>query len=295
MVGTLKQGLLKGLRKAWRKEEDRYLRLLAYYLHCKAMFCSSHLKKIMMLIRTHFDFLQALTGHLCLFNCIVAHGCLNVVAPGSVSVLNCTFTSAFIKLTGVGFSSIASSEFTPNRVAICIEEPLFQYPVRPPPIAPEHVGGWLGMAADEKAFEAYYKNNCVKGGCAKRNIRPDLHHHNCNHVKSKNISNPILESDSEDPETGATSGGDHTFARASFRKRGLSAKCSTSSPTVSGTGSSLDSLLLDASIRTMLKNSQGVIINNVRVSNGLGGVTVYRMGQAWIENSTFHNLVYGIR
>ena len=244
-----------------------------------------------------------------MFNCIILHGCLNVVSPGSVSVLNCTFTSAFIKLIGVGFSSISSSEFTPNRVAICIEEPLFQYPVRPPPVAPEHVGGWLGMAADEKWFKTFYRENCVKGGCAKRNIKPDLNHSNCNHnIKLRNLNNNpnniLLESDSEDATTtttppvgGTSSTTTHTFARPTFMKLGSGGKDSTSSPTCGGSSNtpSIETVLLDANVHNMLKSSQGVIINNVRVSNGLGGVTVYRMGQAWIENSTFHNLVYGIR
>ena len=232
---------------------------------------------------------------------------MNVVSPGSVSVLNCTFTSAFIKLIGVGFSSISSSEFTPNRVAICIEEPLFQYPVRPPLVAPEHVGGWLGMAADQKAFKTFYKENCVKGGCAKRNIKPDLHHNNCNHnIKLRNLNNSPnnihLESDSDDAApTAAGTSLTHTFVRPSFRKRRSGAKDSTSSPTPSrgrdesSSSPSLETLLLDSNVCNMLKTSQGVIINNVRVCNGLGGVTVYRMGQVWIENSTFHNLVYGIR
>jgi len=220
---------------------------------------------------------QVFTGHLCLFNCIVNQGCVHVVSPGSITVFNCTFTSSFINLQGVGYSSITSSDFTPNRVAILIEEPLFQFPVRPS-ILPEHVGGWMA-ASNEKAFTEYY-SSCIKGGCSKRNIQPE--------VSSKSVlppsSTPVLiDSDYSDTEENNT-----TRTNDNKKKNRINSSSTNKDK-------EQDDSVLDSNTRTVLKTAQGVIINNVRISNGWGGITVCRMGQAWIENSSFHNLAYGIR
>eukprot|EP00111_Clytia_hemisphaerica_P025026 TCONS_00073696-protein len=218
--------------------------------------------------------IRALTGHLCLFNCIVTQGCISVVSPGSVTVLNCTFTSAFIKFVGVGYSSITGTDFIPNRIAICIEEPLFQYPVRPT-LTSEDVGGWI-FAANDKAFDEYYKG-CIKGGCSKRNIQPEI-----KAAPAPPILSDTEYSDSESDMVGRVGGTSNNTASTK-----ASSKDTKSQPK--------DNSILDSNTRGILKTAQGVIINNIRVSNGWGGITVYRMGQAWIENSTFHNLVYGIR
>ena len=173
-------------------------------------------------------------------------------------------------------------------MAICVEEPLFQYPIRPP-IAPEYADGWVKMLANEKAFETFYKEHCVKGGCSKRNIKPDFH-------KSSNVLNSdfLLGADSEDAILLENDRNNHTLGHGD-RQRSLTKETSLSASASGKESSTLDKTLLDAGVYNLLKTSQGVIINNIRVSNGVGGVTVYRMGQAWIENSTFHNLAYGIR
>ena len=44
----------------------------------------------------------------------------------------------------------------------------------------------------------------------------------------------------------------------------------------------------------MLKTTQGVIVQNVRICNGHGGVMICRMWKIWIEKSVFCNLSYGV-
>ena len=45
----------------------------------------------------------------------------------------------------------------------------------------------------------------------------------------------------------------------------------------------------------MLKTTPGVIVQNVRICNGHGGVMIGRIGQIWTEKSVYCNLSYSVR
>ena len=57
-----------------------------------------------------------------------------------------------------------------------------------------------------------------------------------------------------------------------------------------------DDRVLGENERHLLKATQGVIVQNVRICNGHGVVMICRMGQIWIEKPVFlYNLSYGVR
>ena len=55
-----------------------------------------------------------------------------------------------------------------------------------------------------------------------------------------------------------------------------------------------DDQVLDEDERNMLKTTQGVIIQNVRICDGHCGIMIWRMGSIWIEKSVFFNLSYDV-
>lgn len=222
--------------------------------------------------------LKVLYGHVFMFNCIVNQGYLHITAPGIVDIRSCTFTTAFVNLQGVGYSSITNCEFKPDRFAIFVEEPLFQFHLRPPRTMDE-VGGWVA-ALNEKKFDEYYCRH-IKEKCRKRNGDKEM-------KKSKSFLSCITESDL------SLSDSDASEVR-SKTKSCLSRKSRVNSLGSLKSDNGTEKETVDAQTKVLLKAIQGVVIRNIKVTGGKGGVTLCRMGQAWIENSTFSNLSYGIR
>ena len=202
-----------------------------------------------------------------------------MVAPGVVDINSSSFTTSFINLQGVSISNISNTEFKPDRFAIFVEEPLFQlHPRTTVEATMNDIGGWVA-ALNEKKFEEYYRTT-IKGGSLKRKIGSELIEKSIACLSDSDLS--LSDSDDE--------------IRAKV-KSGLSRKKSKvgSLKTDKSSRTNEEDAVLDAQAKYLLKATQGVIISNVKISNGRGGLTICRMGQAWIENSTFHNLSYGVR
>ena len=200
------------------------------------------------------------------------------VSPGIVTITGCSFTAAFINLQGIGYSSISCCEFTPNCFAILVEEPLFQFMHRPS-VIPEYVGGWVD-AVNEKRFEEFYKQ-CIKGGSLKRKTTSELQKIQSSASPAYDSDYSITDSESDTAKTG----------RPWSKKNRVNSLKSLDNSAKDGE----ETPVLDSNVKQLISSLQGVIIRNIKVSNGRGGITVCRMGRAWIENSTFHDLAYGIR
>ena len=166
--------------------------------------------------------------------------------------------------------------FHPQKIALFIEEPALQISVKSTtPLA--DVGGWVG-ALHEKEFDRYYKQN-IKS--IYENGKPNIH--------SQEKLVPSVYADSDSPFTDSDMeneviNNNKELTQTENYKRKNSDKETADNDRV-----------LDEDERHLLKTTQGVIVQNVRICNGHGGVMICRMGQIWIEKSVFCNLSYGVR
>lgn len=182
-------------------------------------------------------------------------------------------------MQGVTFSTVTNCKFTPERCAIFIEDP--SYPCQVKPFIPQETGGWIA-ARNEKKFEEYYRENIKltkmidnKSSMMERkasSLITDLHE--------------VSDSDS-DCRTKTKS--------SSSMKSKLQELGSFKSLKSKDTDSTNECSCLDTKAKSLIQTIKGVIIRNILVSSGRGGITVCRLAQAWVENSTFCNLMYGIR
>lgn len=159
----------------------------------------------------------------------------------------------------------------PTRFAIYIEEPLFQFAVSPLTL-PDDVGGWIAAIHEQKFLKTYRSCMKNKSGIKRKAFSPDT---NSQFTDSKQSLTEEVDniSRNDSPELTSASMLEVTLTKPQ----------------------DLEVLTFDGDVKSLLRLTQGVIINNIRVSNGRGGVTICRMAQAWVENSTFHDLSYGIR
>ena len=174
-------------------------------------------------------------------------------------------------LKGVGFSAITNCLFKPERFAIFVEEAPYHVRVRQ---IHEESGGWIA-AANEKQFEQYYSkfvNNTSSKRPSVSGLSADLH------------QREYMISDSEVCDS------DTNTIEARFRDKGYIPQ-----KNLSENSGKRNEVLLDDQAKYFIRNVQGPVIRNVKISNGRGGITVCRLGQVWVENSDFHDLVYGIR
>ena len=167
--------------------------------------------------------------------------------------------------------------FHPEKIALFIEEPALQISVKSStPLA--DVGGWVG-ALHEKEFDNYYKQN-IKS--IYENGKPNILSH-------KKLV-PSVYADSDAPFTDSD-----MVTEMIINKNKEETQTENYERKNSNKETADDDRVLDEHERHLLKTTQGVIVQNVRICNGYGGVMICRMGQIWIEKSVFYNLSYGVR
>ena len=167
--------------------------------------------------------------------------------------------------------------FHPEKIALFIEEPALQISVKSAtPLA--DVGGWVG-ALHEKEFDNYYKQNIksiIENGkpniLSQKKLIPTVYAYSNSPITDSDMENEIIIN--KNKEVTQT----ENYKRKNSNKDIVD-----------------NDLVLGEDERHLLKTTQGVIVQNVRICNGHGGVMICRMGQIWIEKSVFCNLSYGVR
>ena len=197
--------------------------------------------------------------------------------PGSVNVRYCTFNAAHICFKGAGLSNVSNCKFKPDRVAISVEDPSLPSKAR---VFPAYIGGWVEMVQHQNVKDYYMRK--------------------VSHLSSKvkpNVEN-VLQIDSSESSLGSADKAVDKRNSDSGHENGsdLSLGKKTESGYFESTldiPASMD--CVDADTVAALNSVRGVIFTNNKVEGGRGGVTVSRIGQAWIEGNVFSGLVYGIR
>ena len=164
----------------------------------------------------------------------------------------------------------------PRKIALFIEEPALQISVKSTtPLA--DVGGWVG-ALHEKEFDNYYEQNIksiYENGkpniLSQKKLIPTVYAYSNSPITDFDMENEMINKNKEVTQT-------ENYKRKNSNKDIVD-----------------NDLVLGEDERHLLKTTQGVIVQNVRVCNGHGGVMICRMGQIWIEKSVFCNLSYGVR
>ena len=139
------------------------------------------------------------------------------------------------------------------------------------------VGGWVG-ALHEKEFDNYYEQNIksiYENGkpniLSQKKLIPTVYAYSNSPITDSDMENEMINENKEVTQT-------ENYKRKNSNKDIVD-----------------NDLVLGEDERHLLKTTQGVIVQNVRVCNGHGGVMICRMGQIWIEKSVFCNLSYGVR
>ena len=216
-----------------------------------------------------------LSGHLQLDNCQFDQGQLHICSPGSVNIRYCTFNAAHVCFKGVGYSNISNCKFKPERVAVSIEEPSLSFKLRQ---VPAHIGGWIEMA-HSSSIKEYYLNR-LKHLSFKSKASQEFERQTDMSQESVNsYQNKIMN----DSESGKVPGIETGRRRKS--DMGSSSVLTDSFP--------VD--CFDNDTKGILQSVRGVIITNNKIESGRGGVTISRMGHAWIEGNVITGPVYGVR
>ena len=221
--------------------------------------------------------LQVFSGHLQLDNCVFEQGQVHVCSPGTVNVRYCTFNSAHVCFKGAGFSNVSNCKFKPDRVAVSVEEPSLSARLR---VLPTNVGGWVEMLQTSSMREYY--NSRVKQMNAKSKASQEFDRFintSESSIECENKSTPDTRSSisSKDGEIDPLKGKKAEPGYCGRRNSNRTYDC------------------FDSEAKSLLSSIRGIIFTNNKIEGGRGGITVSRMGHAWIENNVISGLVYGIR
>jgi len=230
--------------------------------------------------RTFIPLIKVSYGHLYMYNCHIDTGFIQITSPAMASISSCLFTeNSFLKFSGVPYSRISNCLFHPEKVAIFVEEPTFQTSYKPS-IMPDQVGGWIA-AADEKTFnKSYTKNIRNKIYLSNMEGEPENKH-------KKSFSSYFTESDISIDETESASRSKHKSSLNKYKLGSLKSLTLKKLPE--------DPDALEADAKQVIRLMRGVIVKNIKVCNGHGGIMICRFGQVWIEESVFCNLSYAVR
>lgn len=198
-------------------------------------------------------------------------------APGSVNVRYCTFNAAHIGFKGAGLNNVSNCKFKPDRVAVSVEDSSIPAKVR---AIPAYIGGWVEMVQHQNAKDYYMKK------IHQMNIKSKASLENVLQVGSSEISFGSADKSLVDKSDGEVLENENDLSYGKKAESGYF----ESTWDVSTSNDCVD----DDTI-AVLMSVRGVIFTNNKVEGGRGGVTVSRMGQAWIEGNVFTGLVYGIR
>eukprot|EP00794_Sanderia_malayensis_P012332 gene12332-13605_t len=217
--------------------------------------------------------IKVLCGHLQLDNCQFEQGQLHVCAPGSVNIRYCSFNSAHICFKGVVFSNVNNCKFKPDRVAVTVEEPSLSMRMRH---MPAYVGGWAGMLQQNNNSIKDYYLNLIKLNTIKSKASQELERLGGTSQDSINSSNQSKEFIRENYDNYEPSKGMKPNPRNQSSDK-FQSEC------------------FDNDTKSLLQSIKGIIITNCKIESGRGGVTICRMGHAWIEDNVISGMVYGIR
>lgn len=212
-------------------------------------------------------------------HCLFEQGQIHVSAPGNVNVRYCTFNSAHICFKGAGLSNVSNCKFKPDRVAVSVEDPTISPKMR---ILPPYVGGWVEMLQHGHLKDYYAKKIQQINPKSKSNVD------GIPLIDSSDLS--LASSDKSSVNRSESEGNhDHDNNDPSTGKKAEPGYCENAFDTVTSKN------CIDADTVAILSSVRGVIFTNNKVEGGRGGVTVSRIGHAWIEGNVFTGLVYGIR
>ena len=212
------------------------------------------------------------SGHLQLDNCLFEQGQVHVNAPATVNIRYCTFNSSHVSFKGTGFSNVSNCKFKPDRVAVAVEEPSLSLKTR---MLHPYVGGWVEMVQSANLKEYY--NRKVRY----RNSKAKMYSEN---VMGVSASAESFESSEKSSGTLRDTENENETSRG---KRG--------EPGYSDMNIDSNYDCFDDETKGILNSVRGIIFTNNKIEGGRGGVTVSRLGHAWIEGNVFSGLVYGIR
>ncbi len=215
-----------------------------------------------------------LSGHLQLDNCQFEQGQLHICSPGNVNIRYCTFNSAHLCFKGVNFSNISNCKFKPDRVAISVEEPCLMSRTRQ---LPAYLGGWVEMIQSYSVKE-YYLNRL-------KNVKAN--------PKASQELERLTDTSQESVESCQIK-----TTQDSGKDADNDSKTSKNENSSLSDGNTTDRFQIDGfdnDTKAVMQSIRGVIITNNKIESGRGGVTVCRMGHAWIEGNVMSGLVYGVR
>ena len=211
-------------------------------------------------------------------NCLFEQGQIHVSVPGTVNVRYCTFNAAHISFKGAGLSSVTNCKFKPERVAVSVEDPTISPKMR---VLPPHIGGWVEMLHYGNIKDYYMKK--IRQMSIKSKANQD--------------GSPLIDASETSLGSADKSSLNRSESEVINEKENdaLTGKKKEPGYCESTLDSSTTNDCVDSDTVAILNSVRGVIFANNKIEGGRGGITVSRIGQAWIEGNVFTGLVYGIR